>query len=86
FYVEAAANPNVAGDWTFSPTSLGDKATSGDELRYRIGRISLAELDEQVWELSQDIWTLSGLMHELPTELPRRYEILRALENMLDVL
>ncbi|MDN5667071.1 MAG: glycosyl hydrolase-related protein [Renibacterium salmoninarum] len=86
FFVEAAANPNVAGDWQFQPTALGDKATSGTDPIYRIGRIELAELDTEVWELSQDIWTLSGLMHELPTELPRRHEILRALERMLDVL
>ncbi|HSL35568.1 MAG TPA: glycoside hydrolase family 38 C-terminal domain-containing protein, partial [Arthrobacter sp.] len=41
---------------------------------------------QTVWELQQDIWTLSGLMHELPMELPRRHEILRALERMLDVM
>ncbi|MFP3549029.1 hypothetical protein SB748_37185, partial [Rhizobium sp. SIMBA_035] len=29
---------------------------------------------------------LNGLMHELPVELPRRHEILRALEHMLDVM
>ncbi|MGO4432154.1 alpha-mannosidase, partial [Paenarthrobacter sp. RAF9] len=86
FYVEAAANPDVAQGWSFAPTPLGDKATSGDEPRYRFGRIVMAELNETVWELNQDIWTLSGLMHELPTELPRRNEILRALERMLDIM
>jgi len=40
----------------------------------------------RLWELQQDVWTLSGLMHELPMELPRRHEILRALERMLDVM
>jgi alpha-mannosidase len=29
FYVEAAANPDVAQGWTFAPTPYGDKATSG---------------------------------------------------------
>ncbi|QSZ47957.1 glycoside hydrolase family 38 C-terminal domain-containing protein [Arthrobacter sp. D5-1] len=86
FYVEAAANPDVAQGWSFAPTPLGDKATSGDEPRYRLGRIAMAELNETVWELNQDIWTLSGLMHELPMELPRRHEILRALERMLDIM
>ncbi|VXC10727.1 Alpha-mannosidase [Arthrobacter sp. 9V] len=86
FYVEAAANPDVAQGWSFAPTPLGDKATSGDEPRYRLGRIAVAELNETVWELNQDIWTLSGLMHELPVEMPRRHEILRALERMLDVM
>src|SRR6478735_2475598 len=31
-FVEGAANPNIAGDWTWKPTPLGDKSTSGDEL------------------------------------------------------
>lgn len=86
FYVEAAANPDVANNWTFAPTPLGDKATAGSDPLYRLGRIALAELDETVWELQQDVWTLSGLMHELPAELPRRHEILRALERMMDVM
>lgn len=86
FYVEAAANPDVAQGWSFAPTPLGDKATSGEEPRYRLGRIAIAELNETVWELHQDVWTLSGLMHELPMELPRRHEILRALERMLDIM
>ncbi|MFF1830173.1 alpha-mannosidase [Paenarthrobacter sp. NPDC058040] len=86
FYVEAAANPDVAQGWSFAPTPLGDKATSGDAPRYRLGRIAIAELNEAVWELNQDVWTLTGLMHELPMELPRRHEILRALELMLDVM
>ncbi|WP_426006183.1 alpha-mannosidase [Paenarthrobacter sp. NyZ202] len=86
FYVEAAANPDVAQGWSFVPTPLGDKATSGDEPRYRLGRIAIAELNETVWELNQDIWTLSGLMHELPMELPRRHDILRALERMMDIM
>ncbi|MDR6685559.1 alpha-mannosidase [Arthrobacter sp. 1088] len=86
FYVEAAANPDVAQGWSFAPTLLGDKATSGGEPRYRLGRIAIAELNETVWELNQDVWTLSGLMHELPMDLPRRHEILRALERMLDIM
>lgn len=86
FYVEAAANPDLSQGWTFAATPYGDKATSGHEPKYRLGRIVIAELNQTVWELQQDIWTLSGLMHELPMELPRRHEILRALERMLDVM
>lgn len=86
FYVEAAANPDVAQGWSFAATPLGDKASAGDEPKYRLGRIAIAELNETVWELNQDIWTLSGLMHELPMDQPRRHEILRALERMLDAL
>lgn len=86
FYVEAAANPDLSQGWTFAATPYGDKATSGNEPRYRLGGIFIAELNQNVWELQQDIWTLSGLMHELPMELPRRAEILRAFERMLDVM
>ncbi|MHA7222507.1 alpha-mannosidase [Arthrobacter sp. RHLT1-20] len=86
FYVEAAANPDLSQGWTFAATPYGDKATAGNDPKYRLGRIVIAELDQTVWELQQDIWTLSGLMHELPMELPRRHEILRSLERMLDIL
>lgn len=86
FYVEAAANPDVAQGWTFAPTPYGDKATAGTAQQYRLGTIAIAELNQTVWELQQDIWTLSGLMAELPVELPRRHEILRALERMMDVM
>nr|MBW4095984.1 alpha-mannosidase [Acidobacteriota bacterium] len=85
-FVEAAANPEVAAGFTFAPNSLGDKATAGSEPQYRVGRIAIAELNETVWALRADIWSLAGLMHELPADLPRRYEILRALERMLDVM
>ena len=86
FYVEAAANPDMAQGWTFAATPLGDKATAGDAPQYRLGNIAIAELNQSVWELQQDIWTLAGLMEQLPVELPRRHEILRALERMMDVM
>ncbi|WP_247048422.1 alpha-mannosidase [Arthrobacter rhizosphaerae] len=86
FYVEAAANPDVAQGWTFAPSPYGDKVTAGTEPQYRLGTIAIAEMNQTVWELQQDVWTLHGLMHELPMELPRRHEILRALERMMDVM
>ncbi len=86
FYVEAAANPDVAQGWTFAATPYGDKATAGTAPQYRLGSIAIAELNQTVWELQQDIWTLAGLMHELPMEQPRRHEILRALERMMDAM
>ncbi|MEE2523214.1 glycoside hydrolase family 38 C-terminal domain-containing protein [Pseudarthrobacter sp. J75] len=86
FYVEAAANPDVAQGWTFAATPYGDKSTAGSAPQYRLGRIVIAELNQAVWELQQDIWTLHGLMHQLPMEQPRRHQILRALEDMMDVV
>ncbi|SLK08512.1 alpha-mannosidase [Arthrobacter sp. P2b] len=86
FYVEAAANPDVAQGWTFAATPYGDKSTAGTAPQYRLGPIAIAELNQTVWELQQDVWTLAGLMEQLPLELPRRHEILRALERMMDVM
>ena len=85
-FIEAAANPDVAGDYTFDPTPLGDLATVPDETLYELRQVELALVDVVVWELLQDVWTLRGLMEQLPIESPRRHEILRALETMLDRL
>ncbi|NMD54864.1 MULTISPECIES: alpha-mannosidase [Tsukamurella] len=84
-YIEAAANPDLGGDFV-SPTHLGDRETAGDGPLYRLGTLDLALRDLTVWELQQDVWTLNGLMHELPFDLPRRHEVLRALERMLDAV
>jgi alpha-mannosidase len=90
FYIEAAANPDVAGGFAdgfdFAPTLLGEWQTAGDEPLYRLTRLEVGLRDLEVWELLQDIGVLDGLMRELPLELPRRHEILRALERMLDVM
>src|SRR5664280_784287 len=83
-YVEAASNPDVGSDWSFRPTPVGDKATSGAETNYRLRRVDVAMRDVVVWNLERDIWTLTGLMDELSTELPRKTEILRALEAAVD--
>ncbi|MEU7003643.1 hypothetical protein [Nonomuraea sp. NPDC046570] len=85
-YVEAAANPDVAGDYTYEPTPLGDRATAGPDPIYRLKAFDLALLDVGVWELAQDVWALDGLMRELSLDSSRRWEILRALERMLDAV
>ncbi|MDN5747328.1 MAG: alpha-mannosidase, partial [Pseudonocardia sp.] len=85
-YVEAAANPDLTGGWHFAPTPLGDRATAGDAPLHRLGRVDAALLDPCVWELGCDVWTLRGLLTELPRDLPRRAEVLRALERMVDVV
>ena len=85
-YVEAAANPDMGSGWEFRPTPLGDPATAGVEPLYRLRAIEVGLLDVPVWELTQDVWTLRGLLGELPADLPRRAEIVRALERMVDVV
>jgi alpha-mannosidase len=85
-FLEAAANPDVAGEYTFDPTPYGAWETSPDEPLYSLAQLEIALRDDTVWELLQDVWTLRGLMAELPDGSSRRHEILRALEDMLDVL
>lgn len=84
FFLEAAANPDVAdGFRTFRPTALGDLETAGDAPLYVLRQADIALLDVTVWELLQDVAVLWSLMLELPAS-PRRAEILRALERMVD--
>jgi alpha-mannosidase len=85
-YVEAASNPDLSQAWTFAPTPDGDLATATPGPRYTFRRADVAVRDIAAWELAQDIWTLDGLMRELPESGARRAEILRALERCLDVL
>ncbi|MFB7890710.1 alpha-mannosidase [Microbacterium sp. NPDC056044] len=85
-YVEAAANPDVAGAYTFAPTGLGDKATAGPAPLYSLGTIAFALRDQQAWELLQDVRTLDGLARELPADSTRRSRILHGLDRMLDAI
>ena len=85
-YVEAASNPDVGSDWRFQPTPVGDVETAGTDPLYTFRRADVTLLDEPVWELDRDFFTLLGLLQELPDDLPRRAEILRALERVTDVV
>ena len=86
FFLEVAANPDVAGEYTFEPTALGDWDTASEAPLYELKKLHLARRDIQVWELAQDVWTLRGLMLALPSENTRRHLIARALEDMLDAI
>ncbi|WP_024285950.1 glycoside hydrolase family 38 C-terminal domain-containing protein [Cellulomonas sp. KRMCY2] len=86
-YLEAASNPDIAqGGRAFLPTPLGDKETAGDQPLYRLRRLELAIRDVRVWDLVQDVRTLHGLLDVLPRDRPRYATVLRALEQMLDVI
>ncbi|MRH87696.1 alpha-mannosidase [Nocardia sp. SYP-A9097] len=82
-HVEAASNPIIP---FFGPTALGDKITAGGDPQYRLGRLDLAVFDEEVWQLVQDLEVLGELMHEMPEDPARRYDIVRAIERALDAL
>ncbi|WP_350351847.1 glycoside hydrolase family 38 C-terminal domain-containing protein [Microbacterium sp. A8/3-1] len=84
-YLEAAANPDIAAGWTFAPTPFGQWESAGEEPLYVLRRADIGILDVTVWELLQDVAVLRGLMGALHAESPRRAEILRALERMIDV-
>jgi len=81
-YVEAAANPRFDG--TVSP--LGDPETVPDRPLYRLDRAELGVLDEEVHGLLLDVQVLHQLALALAETDPRRHEIRRALELMLDEL
>jgi len=81
-YVEAAANPRFNG----SVSALGDPDTAPDVPLYRLQRAELAVLDEEVFALTLDVRVLHELAETLAETDPRRHEIRRALELMLDEL
>ncbi|MGP3691474.1 alpha-mannosidase [Streptomyces sp. IBSNAI002] len=86
WHLEAASNPVLLGDDPFRPTNLGDKETAGDEPQYRLVRMDLAVFDREVWELVVDLEVVGELMHELPVEGGRRWELLRAVGRCLDAV
>ncbi|MGW4532309.1 alpha-mannosidase [Nocardia sp. NPDC004340] len=83
FHVEAASNPIIP---FFGPTGLGDLATAGSGPQYRLGRMDLVVFDDDVWQLVQDLEVLGELMHEMPEDPARRYDIVRAIERALDAI
>ncbi|RNE62655.1 alpha-mannosidase [Cryobacterium tepidiphilum] len=85
-YIEAASNPDIAQAWTFTPTPDGDLATARPGHRYTFRQADVALRDIPVWELAQDIWTLDGLLRELPLIDARRADLVRALDRCLDAV
>ncbi|MFI2510532.1 alpha-mannosidase [Streptomyces sp. NPDC018972] len=85
-HIEAASNPVVLGYRPFVPTPLGDKETAGGAPQYTLARMDLAVFDENVWQLVIDLEVLGELMAELPADAPRRFEILRAVDEALDAV
>ena len=86
FYLECAANPEVAVGGSWHPTPFSSKDTVPDEPLYVLRRLDLARRNLEVWELDRDIEVLSGLVEELPADLPRRAGIVVALNAAMDAL
>ncbi|HEY1104705.1 MAG TPA: glycoside hydrolase family 38 C-terminal domain-containing protein, partial [Agromyces sp.] len=83
-YLEAASNPDISQNWSFAPTPRGEWETAGDDPIYVLGEVDLALRDVTVWELVQDVRVLRQLEEQLPEASPRRAQIVRALERMID--
>lgn len=79
--VEAASNPEIAND---RPDPNSDLPTAGTTPIYHLARAELAVVHTEVVALRHDIRVLNALMEQLGMDDPRRHEILRALEAMLD--
>jgi alpha-mannosidase len=86
FYLEAASNPVLLDYHPFLPTQEGDIQTSSPRPLYQTRRMDLVLLDEQTYELAQDIDVLLELQAVLPATAPRRLRILQALDDALDQL
>ncbi|MGV8907776.1 MAG: alpha-mannosidase [Propionicimonas sp.] len=85
-YLEAAANPEVAVGGSWQPTPFSSLDTVPDAPLYVLRRLELARRNLDVWELNQDIEVLSGLVEELPADLPRRAGIVVALNAAMDAV
>ncbi|MDQ0945353.1 glycoside hydrolase family 38 C-terminal domain-containing protein [Streptomyces sp. V1I1] len=85
-HIEAASNPVILDYHPFLPTQLGDKETAGTDPQYRLTRMDLAVFDETVWQLVLDLEVLGELMHELPVDGARRWDVLRAVGHALDAI
>jgi len=83
YLVEAAANPMLV---RHRPDPNSDLLTAGDGPVYALSKAELVVVDVEVYELREDVRCLTELMAQLHLDDPRRHEILRSLERMLDVL
>jgi alpha-mannosidase len=83
FLVEAASNPVLV---EHRPDPNSDLLTARTTPIYRFATAELAELNVDVDELLVDISVLKSLLGVLDQHQPRYFEILRALETMLDAL
>ena len=84
YLVEAAANPNLTAH---RPDPNSDLLTAGTSPIYSLTRAELMAWSRSTWSSCARTSAPSHeLMGQLPLDQPRRHEILRALERMLDVL
>ena len=85
-YIEAAGNPDVSNFDDFRPTSLGVPEAREQGPLYTLGHVDLVLRDTEVAELLADVTALLELARELDAESTRRAQILRALDQAVDLV
>lgn len=81
--VEAAANPSIFGP---DPDPNSDRSTASPAPRFHVGQSIAGVLDPEGYGLQQDLHVLRGLLDVLPSDRPRRREVMAAVERCLDTL
>ncbi|MFI5798070.1 alpha-mannosidase [Streptomyces sp. NPDC051677] len=84
-HVEAAANPLLLGLPPFVVTEHGEKGAREPFEEFRLRRAETAVFSPDVHGLLCDLDVLGGLAAELTEEEPRRWRLLRGIEEALDV-
>ncbi|MFJ2620989.1 alpha-mannosidase [Glutamicibacter sp. NPDC087344] len=84
-YLEAASNPVLLDYHPFLPTEQGDILTSSSRRLYTLRRVELAVFEPVVHDLALDLEVLFDLQEQL-SDGPRRFQILQAMDDALDVL
>lgn len=86
FFIEAAANPNIADGFQFRSTPLGRKETAGDAPQYVARAFDVVLRDLETSALWWDATTLFDLARQLPSDSVRRARILEALTRVVDAI
>ncbi|HIZ36315.1 MAG TPA: alpha-mannosidase, partial [Candidatus Ruania gallistercoris] len=85
-YIEAAGNPDVSNFGDFRPTSLGVPEAREQGPLYTLRHVDLVLRDEHVAGLLADVTALLELARELGEDSTRRAQILRALDQAVDLV
>ncbi|MEW1718178.1 glycoside hydrolase family 38 C-terminal domain-containing protein [Streptomyces sp. NPDC093109] len=84
-HVEAAANPLLLGLPPFVVTEHGEKGAREEFEEFRLRRAETTVFRAEVHGLLCDLEVLGGLAAELGEDEPRRWRLLRGIEEALDV-
>lgn len=84
-WVEAVANPNLAGAG-FEPTPFGDPATAPVDPLYALRRAELGWFEPDVDQLAVELHAVIDLAIALPADAPQRARLFAALEDCLAAL